>query len=795
MFQDNNVDSVCRKWTESLLNIARQFIPNKVVTIRPNDAPFYNAELRRMKRGVMRKYSLAKRTQNPTDWDSYRMVRNEYTDALREAKEQYSLKVASDLRSCENINPKRWWHSVKNLMGRSRQSQYPPLNVHGTMINDPKLKAEAFNEYFASQTVLADDNVSLPQNYPQFEHSSLCDIVITEEEVLDQIKAIKSNKATGPDLVSPRMIKEAAESICPSLTKLFNLSLRCGVVPAMWKEANVIPIHKKKDKGDIKNYRPVSLLSCVGKLHERVIFKHVYNYMHDNNLLSRLQSGFRPGDCTVNQLIDIYHTISHALDKKKHVRLVFCDISKAFDKVWHTGLLFKLSKLGIQGSMLTWFRNYLSDRKQRVCLQGQSSNWAPILAGVPQGSVLGPLLFLVYINDIVNEVKSNIRLFADDTTLHIEVFDPQVAADMLNVDLNSISSWAKQWLVTFSPEKTTSMVCSLRQKSAVPDLLFNGTILEDVTSHRHLGITLSNDMSWQKHLEDITVRANKRLDILCCLSSYIDRQTLSKLYVSFVRPILEYGDTLFNSACSQQQSHMLEAVQKRAARIITGCIRGTPSKLMYDDLGWNSLKERRDHHCLCLFYNINNGRAPDYLFERLPELVGDKSTYNLRNRANVSVIPSRTSSFHNTFFPATIRMWNALDPGIRELESIAVFKRSIMPKKQTNPLFSYGPRRTNVYWSRIRLGCSSLKAQLHAMHIILDPKCPCGYEYEDPYHFFFQCVLYNRQRVSLMETLQKLNLSPDLMVLLHGSEKLNYSENVVLIQSVFDFIIDTKRFD
>ncbi len=176
------------------------------------------------------------------------------------------------------------------------------------------------------------------------------------------------------------------------------------------------PIFKKSDPSNPQNYRPISLLSCIGKLMERCIHKHLYNFIADNKILTSFQSGFIKGDSTVNQLVYVYNDICKALDDGKEVRAVFCDISKAFDRVWHRGLLFKLSSIGVTGCLYQWFASYLSSRKQRVVYANASSEWSYINAGVPQGSILGPLLFLIYINDIVNEINSKIRLFADDTS-------------------------------------------------------------------------------------------------------------------------------------------------------------------------------------------------------------------------------------------------------------------------------------------------------------------------------------------------------------------------------------------
>ena len=236
------------------------------------------------------------------------------------------------------------------------------------------------------------------------------------------LKALPVGKASCPDGLSNRVLRELSKELSVPYCSLFNQSLRVGIVPSSYKEANVCPVPKTGDLSLVSSYQPISLLNSEDKVLERLVFKHLFNHLRDNNLLSSLQSGFLPGDSTVNQLTFLYNTFCQALDSGKEVRAVFCDISKAFDRVcvWHAGLLAKLQAAGVSGNIHAWFADYLSDRKQRVVLPGAVSDWTYIRARVPQGSILGPLLFLLYINDIVNDIGSNIWLFADDTVTFVK---------------------------------------------------------------------------------------------------------------------------------------------------------------------------------------------------------------------------------------------------------------------------------------------------------------------------------------------------------------------------------------
>ena len=341
------------------------------------------------------------------------------------------------------------------------------------------------NDFFVEQTILDESNATLPPNIDPPENN-LNSISTSPHEVESILKSLQLGKASGPDEISNHILKKLATPLSGPLSNLFNFSLATCKVPLLWKEANVTPIFKKDDPYVVSNYRPISLLSAVGKVLERVVHKHLFNYIRDHEILSALQSGFIPGDSTVNQLVDVYNTFCKSLDEGKEVRAVFCDISKAFDRVWHRGLLFKLESIGVSDSLLLWFKSYLADRKQRVVLPGAVSAWKYIKAGVPQGSILGPLLFLICINDIVVDIHSSIRLFADDTSLYIIVDNPQQAANLLNADLAKIHLWASRWLVSFNPSKSESMTLSRKQNKPLhPPLNMAQLNINEVTSHKH----------------------------------------------------------------------------------------------------------------------------------------------------------------------------------------------------------------------------------------------------------------------------------------------------------------------
>jgi hypothetical protein len=424
-FENDDINDICDKWSNLFMEQAKVSIPNRKVLIRTSDKSWYNNYLRRLKRTKDRYYNIAVKSKIPFDWTRYKASKNNYFIECDRLKLEYDEHLYATLADQVTSNPKKWWTLVAKTMGTGKDSQYPTMTKNDIIYTTDKEKAEVFNETYleSANSVPDNENDILPDIIPP--HDLLENITITEQDVSDILKTLNTKKAYGPDGISPRLIKEAGPSIVKVLTRLFNKSLELAKFPLAWKRANVLPIYKKAEDFITTNYRPVSLLSILAKIFEKIVFKYLYNYFRDHFLISIWQSGFIPGTSTVTQLIEIYDQFCKAVDKGKEIRVVFLDISKAFDRVWHRGLLHKLKACGITGKLLEWLKDYLTDRQQRVIINGEASTWGNIKAGVPQGSVLGPLLFLIFINDVTGVVSNcKIRLFADDTSLFIEVDEP-----------------------------------------------------------------------------------------------------------------------------------------------------------------------------------------------------------------------------------------------------------------------------------------------------------------------------------------------------------------------------------
>lgn len=788
----NDLNMYALNISDRITKSSEKYIPNKYATIRTADPPWLDNSIRKLIKKRRRLFAKAKRTKTTEDMDKYKQYRNKVTKSIQKAKKNHTDKLSDKLKS-GSLSSKDWWNTLKSFIKDQNSTNIPPIKTDSDILSSNLDKANVLNEYFIKQTNLNDENVPLPDiNIPR-NIPVLQTIFLTPEEVEDALQTLKLGKSSGPDGINNRVLKELSSELANPLCSLYNFSLQHSIVPDSWKEANVSPIYKKDDPSDVSNYRPISLLNTLGKVFEKIVHKHLFNFLSSHKIITNLQSGFVPGDSTVNQLVTIYDTFCKALDDGKEVRAVFCDVSKAFDRVWHRGLLLKLRSVGITGSLLNWFSDYLSNRRQRVVLPGACSDWKNITAGVPQGSILGPLLFLIFINDIVNDLDTNVRLFADDTSLYIIVDTPENAALKLNNDLRKIHSWATQWLVTFNPSKSETLLIS-RKRSRInhPALFMNNQQLIEVESHKHLGLIFSNDGTWHAHIDLIASKAWTRVNVMRKLKFILNRKALQMIYTTFIRPVLEYSDIIWDN-CTQYEKNELDKIQLEAARIVTGSTKLVSSARLNSEVGWENLSSRRRKHKLTLFYKMLNGITPDYLTQLVPSQVNQASMYNLRNSDNYLTIRTSSQLYYNSFLPSVVREWNALPETSKTSPSVDAFKQSLNTVDLKKPSYYFiGERIGQIHHSRLRTNCSILKEHLFTKNIVNDPQCACG-AIETTSHFLLECNAFDEIRQDMFDEISPF-CEPLLDILLFGCNTLNEEANTCIFKSVQKFILRSKRF-
>ena len=409
---DSDIDIVWNQWCDLFLSVANSCIP-RIKWKRRKMKHWFSDDTLRLIHQKRRVYRSLMRSPNQFLQSKYSQLSNLVRASTRHDTQTYVQTISQSYFN----SPKIFWSFVNR--SRACRSPLPAIAVDGNLIHDDLVKADTFNKYFSS--VFTDEDTSRLQQLRRCLDSQpllLDSVNVSEGAVFELLSVLDTTKACGPDLIPARLLKEGAAEITHSLIKIFNLTLCSGTLPQDWLSAHVVPVHKKNDKRDPSNYRPISLTSIVVKTLERLVHREVVSALENKKLLSGYQYGFRTKRSTVSLLSEAVHDWALALEQRKSVHSLFLDLAKAFDSVPHYHLLLRLDLLGIRGRLLDWFRVFLTCRRQRVLVNGQKSDWIQVRSSVPQGSVLGPLLFILYIDSLHHSViHSTLKIFADDVTV------------------------------------------------------------------------------------------------------------------------------------------------------------------------------------------------------------------------------------------------------------------------------------------------------------------------------------------------------------------------------------------
>ena len=503
------------------------------------------------------------------------------------------------------------------------------------------------------------------------------------DKVAKIIGNLKPKVSAGYDNLSSKLLKDLKDIISRPLSIIINQSLCCGIFPSKLKLAKVIPLYKKGDSSLFGNYRPISLLSSVSKIFERIAFEQIYEYFTVNNLLYDGQYGFRKNHSTELAALEFIDRIKIQLDEKKTPFSVFLDLSKAFDTLDHDILLSKLNFYGIRGTALNWFKSYLTGRKQYVEYNGVTSSMRGLEMGVPQGSILGPLLFIIYMNDI-NTVSNKLDfiLYADDTTLlgplcsftHHSNDDIGSVSNMINLELAKISDWLVVNKLSLNVAKTKFMIFHNYQKIIkerdIPSLIINGTNIEKVNEFNFLGLTINEFMNWNSHCSKISNKISRTLGVMNRLKRYLPISAMKLMYSSLILSHLQFAVT-----CWGFKWDRLFKLQKRAIRIMTNSKYNAHTDPLFKDLGLLKIQDIFDAQCLKFWYKFVNNLVPSYFASMF--------TYNhaiygieTRQRGSLHLFPVRTSNARNV-----------LRHRIPEL--LCTFPQGILEKVHTHSLVSF----------------------------------------------------------------------------------------------------------
>uniref|UniRef100_A0A8C7PT20 Reverse transcriptase domain-containing protein n=1 Tax=Oncorhynchus mykiss TaxID=8022 RepID=A0A8C7PT20_ONCMY len=668
----------------AFLTILNKHAPFKKFRTRNRYSPWFSPDLTALNqhKNVLWRSALA--SNSPRDMQLFREARNHYTQAVRKAKASF---FKQKFASC-NTNSKKFWDTVKSMENKNTSSQLPTaLKIGNTVTTDKSTIIENFNKHFSTAGHAFHLATPTPVNStapptatrPSLPHFSFSQI--HSADVLKELQNLDPYKSAGLDNLDPFFLKLSAEIVATPITSLFNLSFVSSEIPKDWKAAAVIPLFKGGDTLDPNCYRPISILPCLSKVFESQVNKQITDHFESHHTFSAMQSGFRAGHGCTSATLKVLNDILTAIDKKHYCAAVFIDLAKAFDSVNHHILIGRLNSLGFSNDCLAWFTNYFSDRVQCVKSEGLLSGPLAVSMGVPQGSILGPTLFSVYINEVALAAgESLIHLYADDTILYTSGPSLDTVLTTLQASFNAIQLSFRGLQLLLNTSKTKCML--FNRSLPAPTRLSNittldGSDLEYVDNYKYLGVWLDCKLSFQTHIKHLQSKVKSRIGFLFrnkASFTHAAKHTLVKLTIL---PILDFGDVIYKIA-SNTLLNKLDAVYHSAIRFVTKAPYTTHHCDLYALVGWPSLHTRCQTHWLHVINKTLLGKVPPYL----SSLVTIASpTCSTRSSRYISLVTPKTNSFFGrlSFQFSAANDWNELQKSLKleTLISLTSFKHQL----------------------------------------------------------------------------------------------------------------------
>ena len=673
-----SVDDAYEHFYDILFAVIKQCIPT--VNVKAKRFPcWYSKELKstlKAKERYRRKYLRNGRNKNSPEFAKWCELR---TCFKRMHKRDYKIHI-SNVESSIKRNPKKFWGHVKSK--KSSNSLPDAMNYNNITYTSTETILNAFRIFFKS-IFIQFDQTTMP--YCQPCSTSLFNVPhISYIDVQNILRSLEPSTSTGYDRIPATLLIKCSDHISKPLADLFNLSLSRGVFPDVLKKDNVIPVFKRKgSKKEITGYRAIALQPIIAKVFEGFVNRSLRNHIH--LLIKENQHGFLKSKSCATNLLHFTDFVSKCFDRKSQTHVIYTDFRRAFDSVPHELLLLKLrSQFGIENNMFYWFQSYLADRLQRVVINGKQSDWYEVSSGVPQGSILGPTLFLMYINDIFSCINhSHLLLFADDCKIFKEI-TCKTDCHLLQCDINSIYEWCKTWHMNLHPEKCFFMNFSLkRQNDIVCEYFIGDFILNRVMQMKDLGVHFTYNLNFSLHVSKIASKARQMLGFINRVTSdFTDPKTLYILYNSYVRSRLEFCSQVWNPS-SATSITKLERVQKRFLKTMSYKGRVMYANFSYEELcvhfNLKTLQSRRNIADLVFLNKLlcNQINSP-YLTSQVPlrvprRILRDKPTFSTE---------SRLLCRKDTFFPRALSLSNSLD----QYDSL-VMNDPIVFKRKVSQLF------------------------------------------------------------------------------------------------------------
>ena len=615
-------------------------------------------------------FRIWQQTRNEEDYTRYIKTRNKARKMCRLAQKRQEKEVATDAKQ----NPKTFWKFIKSKT-TIRSGVADLKKKDGNKTHTDKEKAETLNEFF--QSVFTRENPGPLPDPPTYHYANtLEDINITDTKVQKVLANLNTGKSTGPDGINPLVLVKTADILAHPVGMIFRQTLKIGDIPDDWRQAIVTPIFKKGSRSDASNYRPVSLTCILCKCMEKIVRESIMDHLMQNNLITKEQHGFVSGRSCSTQLLEVLEDWTTILDEGGSVDAVYMDFQKAFDTVPHRRLLLKISAHGITGRLLGWTEAFLRGRRQRVSINVSMSQERNVTSGIPQGSVLGPLLFVIFINDLPAGLNSSVKMFADDTKVYTRS-DQDKATDRLQEDLNKLESWSSKWLLKFHPQKCSVIKLGYKKSEAEYHMTGKNSdgsnyilTLAESEVEKDLGVIVDSRLSFKQHVAQCTTKANRIVGIIRRTFSHLTNEMFIHLFKAMVRPILEYGQAVWQphqkNLCSD-----LEDVQRRATKLLDH-LKDKPYPERLRALRLPSLEHRRHRGDMIEVYKYINGF---YKVDSPKLLFADAETRDLRgNTKKLLKVRSRLNVRSSYFSNRIVNSWNSLPDNVVNAPTLNSFK-------------------------------------------------------------------------------------------------------------------------
>ena len=649
----------------NLRKLVSQFVTE--IKVNKRDCLWFSQELKNLKIQKVQQYNKACFMNSTVEWNIYKSIRNGYKNKLINAKNEFiKFKISS------SSNQKSMWRNIKSYVLKKEKYEMKDINFDNVIVNGDEKIAKMFNKFFVNSIMQLNSGIPLVpyRNMINVEGRIFNFEMLCKEDLFNIIKNMNSKNDV--NFLNVNIIKDSFEVIGENLLSIINKSLECGVFPQIWKESIVVPIEKKCNTNKCQEFRPVNMISNEAKILEKVVSIQLTQYLETNDIIYKYQSGFRNHHSCESLINLVISNWKIEVYNKKFIVAVFLDLSRAFETIDREILLLKLEKYGISGTELKWFQSYLNNRRQRTKINNTISEAIDINIGVPQGSILGVILFVLYINDINCIIKqSKIFLFADDALLYVSGDSMLECINKINNDLNELSLWFKMNKLKLNIDKTKCMCIN----GVLDDNLvkINNVSIEIVDKIKYLGVIIDNRLNFKDNFDYVCKKIARKVYFLGSIRKNISFKTSIHVFNVVIKPYFEYCPSILFLG-NKQMMDRLQKLQNKAMRVILKANKFTHINDMLKKLNWLNVEQLIKYNILVLVFKIKHGLLPKYLSEKL-KFVYEVNKYNLRDACNFSLDFYKNDKVKNMLMYKGLLLYNQLPIELKIENSLVKFKQ------------------------------------------------------------------------------------------------------------------------